>query len=488
MRGMGMQKLGWGWPATAFAVVIAVGAAALFLLVRPETGDLAGRAAATSLAVHVLVLVAAAFTYLHWRMSSSALTGWLTLGLVMLSTPHLALAGVLIADPAVADRGPWWPLVTKLAVVAVLFVLVLVASRLDALPTAPLPVDPLAAGLATGICFSALGLALVRWAPELVVPSALITALNIVPLLLSLAFASLAARGAQLSRWGSLRVSIGVGLVMVGQLAGHSALPVSVAETVNLVASTAGAVILGHFALAMIRATIRLNRRELASLYARLGATESTMRDSRARLHEVASTIAGISSVSRLIREPTVVLPRQRRSLLEDTMDAELGRLGRLTMGESDAVQSFPLDNVVRQLVVAQHAQGRTVSWEPSGSTVVGRPDDLTEALHILLDNAAKHGRSQGATVQVRERDGVVEILVSDRGPGISPEVRSRVFEWGVRGDGSRGQGIGLAIARDLVQQQGGYLMHDDSPQPGTTFIVGVPVGEKHDATSHRAG
>jgi signal transduction histidine kinase len=365
---------------------------------------------------------------------------------------------------------------------------VLVGSRLGALPTAPLPVDPLAAGLATGLCFSALGLALVRWAPEIVVPSALITALSVVPLLLSLAFVSLAARGAQLTRWGRLRVSLGLGLVMLGQLVGHSALPVSVGETVTLVASAAGAVILGHFALAMIRASIRLNRREIANLYARLGATESTVRDSRARLHEVASTIAGISSVSRLIHEPTVALPRQRRSLLEDTMDAELGRLGRLTMGESDPMQSFPLDNVVRQLVVAQHAQGRPVSWEPSGSTIVGRPDDITEALHILLDNAAKHGRSQGATVQVREREGIVEILVSDRGPGISPEDRSRVFEWGVRGAGSRGQGIGLAIARDLLQQQGGYLKHDDSPQPGTTFIVGVLVGEKDDATSHRAG
>jgi signal transduction histidine kinase len=169
-------------------------------------------------------------------------------------------------------------------------------------------------------------------------------------------------------------------------------------------------------------------------------------------------------------------------------MDAELGRLGRLTMGESDPVQSFPIDDVVRRLAVAQQAQGREVSWEPSGSTVVGRPDDLTEALHILLDNAAKHGRNSGATVQVRERHGIVEILVSDRGPGISREVGSRVFEWGARGASSRGQGIGLAIARDLVQQQGGYLRHEDSPQPGTTFIIGVLVGAKHDASSNRAG
>ena len=54
----------------------------------------------------------------------------------------------------------------------------------------------------------------------------------------------------------------------------------------------------------------------------------------------------------------------------------------------------FCVDDVLRQLVVAQQAQGRAVSWEPSGVTVVGRADDLAEAVHVLLDNAAKHGRA----------------------------------------------------------------------------------------------
>ena len=382
MRGMGMQKLSWGWPAVAFGSACAIGAATLFPLVWPDSADLAGTAAATSLAVHVVVhvvvLVAAVFTYLHWRLSGNPLAGWLTLTVVMLSTPHLAVTAVLVADPAVADRGPWWPLVTKVLVAAALFVLVLLAGRFEAPSAAQLPVDPMAAGLTTGICFSALGLALVRWAPDLVVPSALTTGLNLVPLLLALAIARLAVRGAQLSPWGRRRVLLGVVLVTLGQVAQHSSLPPSVGTAVNVVASVAGATLLGHFALAMIRASIRLHRREVANLYARLRASESTARDSRARLHEVASTVAGITSVSRLIHEPTVVIPLQRRSLLADTMDAELSRLGRLTMDESEAVGEFALDDVLRRLVVAQQAQGRSVSWEPSGITrrgAGGRPD-----------------------------------------------------------------------------------------------------------------
>ena len=488
MRGMGMQKLSWGWPALAFGGACALGAMSLFLLVRPDSAELAGTSAATGLAVHVVVLVAAVFTYLQWRLLGNSLAGWLTLALVMLSTPHLALAAALIADPAVADRGPWWPLVTKVLVAAALLVLVLFAGRVEAVSAAPLPVDPMAAGLATGICFGALGLALVRWAPDVMVPSALITGLNVVPLLLALAIAGLAVRGAQLSRWGSLRVMLGVVLVTLGQVAPHSSLPPSVAAVVNPVASVAGAALLSLFALAMIRASIRLYRREIANLYARLGAIESTVRDNRARLHEVASTVAGITSVSRLIHEPTVVLPHQRRSLLEDTMDAELSRLGRLTMDEAGATTEFALDDVLSRLVVAQQAQGRPVSWEPSGITVVGQKDDLTEVLHILLDNAAKHGCSSGTTVDVRHCDDTVEVLVSDNGPGISPELRAHVFEWGTRGYGSRGHGIGLSIARDLVQQQGGSLVLDNSPQTGATFIVGVLAGETFDASTHRAG
>jgi signal transduction histidine kinase len=485
---MGMQKLGWGWPATAFGGACALCAASLFLLVRPDSTDLAGTAAATGLAVHVVVIAAGVFTYLQWRLSGSSLAGWLTLILVMLSTPHIALAALMIADPTVAERGPWWPLVTKVLAVAALFVLALLAERSEALSGTSLPVDPLAAGLIMGISFSALGLVLVRWAPILAVPSALITTLIVVPLLLVLAIASLALRGAQVSRWGQVRVLLGVVLVMLGHLVQHASLSPSVGISMTLLASATGAVLLSHLALEMLRTSIRLHRRELANLYARLGVSESSARDSRARLHEVASTVAGITSVSRLINEPTVVLPRQRRSLLQDTMDAELSRLARLMMDESGAVTEFALDDVLRRLVVAQQAQGRSVNWRPSGMSVVGRPDDLTEALHVLLDNSAKHGRGSGTTVEVRRRDDTVEIHVSDLGPGIPPELRAHVFEWGTRGNGSGGNGLGLCIARELVEQQGGSLVLDDSPRTGTTFIVGVLAGETHDASSNRAG
>jgi signal transduction histidine kinase len=483
-----MRKLRWDVSSAAFVAACMVGVGALFPLFSPEAVDLAGTAAAASLIVHAIVLVAAAFIYLHWRLSGSPLAGWLTLAVVTLSAPNLSVAAVLMVDPGTPTRGPWWSLVAGMSVAAGLFMVLLLAGRSGPLPVRALPVDPLAAGLLAGIACSAAALALVRWAPELHVAPAVMTGLLVLTVLLTLGVGYLCVRQAHLSSWVRFEVPLGLVLVTAGDVAQFSPLAPNAARGLTLSSCLVGGALLCHIALSLIRMTIRANRQEVHALHKRLGQIESSVRDSRARLHEVASTVAGITSVSRIINEPTVALPHQRRSLLERTLSEELGRLGRLTAGDPSPEGTFALDDLVCRLVTAQRAQGRSVRWQPSGALVRGRQDDLAEALHVLLDNAAKHGRGTGASIEVRRRGSMVEISISDRGPGVAPELRSRVFDWGTRGSDSRGQGIGLHVARQLVEQQGGYLTLDGSPPIGTTFVLGVPVGERHDAVSHRAG
>ena len=177
MRGMGMQQLSWGWPALAFGSACALGAASVIVLARPDSATLAGAAAAAGPSVHLAVLVAAVLTYLHWRLSHNPLSGWLTLVVVMLSTPHHAFIAEHIADPTDGESS-WWPLVTRVLITACLLVLVLLAGRSEQLSAPSLPVDPMAAGLSIAICFSALGLALVRRAPDLELSSTFVRALN----------------------------------------------------------------------------------------------------------------------------------------------------------------------------------------------------------------------------------------------------------------------------------------------------------------------
>jgi len=247
------------------------------------------------------------------------------------------------------------------------------------------------------------------------------------------------------------------------------------------------AVVLSRAALIRARSAMRNVRGKVGELRGQLVVAESALREQRAQLHEIGSTVAGITSASRLINEPTVLLRSDRRLALEEMIGAELSRLERLVLGGSDSPVVFAVDDVLRPLVVAQHAQSRSVVWEPSGAVAHGCPDALAEAVHVLLNNAAKHGDGAGVSLRVGEVDAAVEIEVADSGPGIPPELRPHVFDWGVRGPRSSGQGIGLHVARSLVEQHGGYLRLKDSERPGTTFILGLPVGVSRDAVDRRA-
>ena len=126
-----------------------------------------------------------------------------------------------------------------------------------------------------------------------------------------------------------------------------------------------------------MRTSIEDAGKEMAGLHERLIAVESAAREHRARLHEIGSTVAGITSASRLMREPTVIMPGERRLLLQEMMESELARLERLMINSRSRARDFDVDDVLRQLVVAQHAQGRVVHWEPSGCRARGRPMTL---------------------------------------------------------------------------------------------------------------
>ena len=115
------------------------------------------------------------------------------------------------------------------------------------------------------------------------------------------------------------------------------------------------------------------------------------------------------------------------------------------------------------------------------------QPDAVAAMFNVLLDNAAKHGRS-AAKVTVEPHGNYVEVAVHDDGPGVDPSLRTGLFEWGVRGAGSTGQGIGLHIARDLAQQQGGYLRTGDVAGGGATFVLGLPLDITDDQPHEHPG
>ncbi|MBA2631873.1 MAG: HAMP domain-containing histidine kinase [Chloroflexi bacterium] len=107
----------------------------------------------------------------------------------------------------------------------------------------------------------------------------------------------------------------------------------------------------------------------------------------------------------------------------------------------------------------------------------------LEQAVLILVDNAAKYG-PRGKTVDLHARfeDNALVIEVSDRGPGITERDRARIFERFYRGNGqgsrrASGAGLGLAIARAIVEGHGGTIAAADRPGGGTTMRISLLGG-----------
>jgi signal transduction histidine kinase len=104
------------------------------------------------------------------------------------------------------------------------------------------------------------------------------------------------------------------------------------------------------------------------------------------------------------------------------------------------------------------------------------RPDQVLlsgeatkNALANLLDNARRHARAE-VTIEVGADAGLVQIAVVDDGPGLPEGMRDRVFERFVSLDGKGGSGLGLPIARGLIEAQGGHLTYE-----GDRFIIRLP-------------
>ena len=106
----------------------------------------------------------------------------------------------------------------------------------------------------------------------------------------------------------------------------------------------------------------------------------------------------------------------------------------------------------------------------------------IHQVLFNLLDNAVRFTPKGGSvTVSAEWHEGAVDVHVADTGPGIAPEHLPRLFERFYRVDPARSQkqggtGIGLAIARSVVEAHGGRIWAESSPGSGSVFTFELPV------------
>lgn len=116
------------------------------------------------------------------------------------------------------------------------------------------------------------------------------------------------------------------------------------------------------------------------------------------------------------------------------------------------------------------------------GKSVVALADRhrLGQVLQNLLDNALKYSdEGEGVAVQVEAAAGEGRVSVADRGVGIAPEALPRLFDRFYRVDQAGapvGLGLGLYIARMLVEAHGGRIWAESTAATGSTFAIGLPL------------
>lgn len=213
--------------------------------------------------------------------------------------------------------------------------------------------------------------------------------------------------------------------------------------------------------------------------------------------HELATPVAGIRGYTSILRAWGADDPQVRDEAI-DAIDRESKRMTRLTsdllnllhadQGLRLKSESFDVNVIARERLAATASRylERQVEYEgPEDDSLimVGDAERLEDVMSILLDNAGKYTRP-GGVVAVRTRrvrDEVV-IEVSDTGKGIPAKDLPRLFDRFYRSDQARaegepGFGLGLAIAKSIVENMGGTVTADSELGEGTTFTVTVPRG-----------
>jgi K+-sensing histidine kinase KdpD len=292
-------------------------------------------------------------------------------------------------------------------------------------------------------------------------------------------------------------------------------------DWVGFITFTVTAVIAGELASRAERRTAEAlaGRREIERLYQELRSAFDRASDAEAARRNEALKAALLDALTHNLRTPLTGikaavtallgagtghgapdLPTEGRHELLQVIDEESDRLNRFIEGLSAADGSEPPQPVhLRAVAVDAIVRGglaRAETLTRDHRIVLNLAADLpdvsvdaasmTEVIYILLDNASKYAPS-GTTITVRavpEDERRVRVSVSDEGPGIPPSLRERVFDRFFRVPGREprdpargGIGLGLPIARRLVEAQAGRIWIDDVPGVrGTSVVLIMPM------------
>ncbi len=222
-------------------------------------------------------------------------------------------------------------------------------------------------------------------------------------------------------------------------------------------------------------------------------ALESQTRFSSDAAHELKTPLAVMQSEIEVgLRDKSATKVAQRK-VLESTLD-EVHRMRTLTdrlllLATSDTIERSRINTneivveVLNRAIPLASTKHITIENKIGSHEVFADRDSLVDVLGILVENAIKYSPEM-SVVQLlsTKQQRTVEISVVDKGIGISSEDKSKIFDRFYRADLSRskqnveGHGLGLSIARRLMELQQGSIYVKSSEDQGSTFTITLPL------------